>query len=58
MPLALRNFTWNSLRKWYEEESKSSVDDNMAASIKNIKSAGNQPQTVQVPNYVTKASKK
>ena len=58
MPLAIRNFTWNSLRKWYEEESKSSVDDNMAASIKNIKSAGNQPQKVQVPNYVTKASKK
>ncbi len=58
MPLALRNFTWNSLRKWYEEESKSSVDDNMAASIKNIKSAGNQPQKVQVPSYVTKVSKK
>lgn len=58
MPLALRNFTWNNLRKWYEEESKSSVDDNMAESIKNIKSAGNQPQKVQVPSYVTKVSKK
>jgi len=30
----------------------------MAESIKNIKSAGNQPQKVQVPSYVTKVSKK
>jgi hypothetical protein len=58
MPLALRNFTWNSLRKWYEEENKSSTDDNMATSIKNIKSAGTQAPKVQVPSYVTKASKK
>jgi hypothetical protein len=58
MPLALRTFTYNKLKKWYDEESKSSTDDNMAESIKNIKSAGNQPQKVQVPSYVTKVSKK
>jgi hypothetical protein len=58
MPLVLRNFTWNSLRKWYEEENRSSVDDNMAESIKNIKSAGDPSKKVQVPSYVTKVSKK
>jgi hypothetical protein len=46
------------VKKWYDEESKSSNDDNMAESIKNIKSAGNQSQKVQVPSYVTKVSKK
>ena len=58
MPLAIRNFTWNKIKKWYDEESKSSNDDNMAESIKNIKSAGNQSQKVQVPSYVTNVSKK
>ena len=23
MPLAIRNFTWNKIKKWYDEESKS-----------------------------------
>ena len=58
MPLALRTFTYNKLKKWYDEESKSSNDENMAESIKNIKSSGNQPQKVQVPSYVTKVSNK
>jgi hypothetical protein len=57
MPLWLRRFTYNKLREFYEK--KNEQPDTVAESIKNMKSAGATNNTkVQIPSYVTKASKK
>jgi hypothetical protein len=59
MPLWLRRFTYNKIYEHYEN--KNSKSDNVNESIKNMKSVGatnKTPQKIQVPSYVTKASKK
>ena len=57
MPLWLRRFTYNKLREFYEK--KNEQPDTVAESIKNMKSAGATNNTkVQIPSYITKASKK
>lgn len=57
MPLWLRRFTYNKLREYYEN--KNEQPDTVAESIKNLKSVGSVNNTkVQIPSYVTKASKK
>jgi len=57
MPLWLRRFTYNKLREFYEK--KNEQPDTVSESIKNMKSAGAVNNTkVQIPSYVTKASKK
>lgn len=57
MPVWLRRFTYNKILEHYEKKNKQ--PDTVAESIKNMKSAGavNSPK-VNVPSYVTKASKK
>jgi hypothetical protein len=57
MPIWLRNFTYNKIREFHEN--KNQPKDTVQESIKNMKSAGATANTkVQVPTYVTKASKK
>lgn len=38
LPLPLRNFIWNSIRKSYEDENKK--EDTVETSINNMKAAG------------------
>jgi len=57
MPLWLRRFTYNKIHEHYEK--KNEKTDNVDQSIKNMKAAGSVASNkVQVPTYVTKASKK
>jgi hypothetical protein len=57
MPIWLRNFTYNKIKEFHEK--KNTPKDTVQESIKNMKSAGATASTkVQVPTYVTKASKK
>jgi hypothetical protein len=57
MPLWLRRFTYNKIHEYYEK--KNEKTDNVDQSIKNMKAAGSVANNkVQVPTYVTKASKK
>ncbi len=58
MPIWLRRFTYNKIYEHYE--TKNNKTDNVEQSVKNMKSAGatsKTPQKIQVPSYVTKASK-
>ena len=57
MPLWLRKFTYNKIYEYHQ--SKNSQQDTVEQSIKTLKSAGatNSPK-INVPSYVTKASKK
>jgi hypothetical protein len=57
MPIWLRNFTYNKIREFHEK--KNQQKDTVQESIKNMKSAGaTADKKIQVPTYVTKASKK
>jgi hypothetical protein len=57
MPLWLRRFTYNKINEFYEK--KHEKTDTVDQSIKNMKAAGSVSNNkVQVPTYVTKASKK
>jgi hypothetical protein len=40
MPIFLRNFTWNKMKQWYEEQNKEGSDDVVSQSISNMKMAG------------------
>jgi hypothetical protein len=57
MPLWLRRFTYNKLTEFYDK--KNAPPDTVEQSIKTLKAAGATNSTkVNVPSYVTKASKK
>jgi hypothetical protein len=57
MPLWLRRFTYRKINEHYER--KNDTTDTVDQSIKNMKAAGAVSNNkVQVPTYVTKASKK
>ena len=57
MPIWLRKFTYNKIFEYYNK--KNQLPDTVNDSIKAMKSAGavNSPK-VNIPSYVTKASKK
>lgn len=58
MPIWLRRFIYNKIYEHYE--TKNNKTDTVEQSVKNMKSAGatsKTPQKIQVPSYVTKASK-
>ena len=57
MPVWLRRFTYNKILEHYEK--KNNTTNTVNDSIKSMKSVGavNSPK-VNVPSYVTKASKK
>lgn len=59
MPVWLRKYTFNKIREYYEKKNNAQKEDTVQQSIKNMKAAGAVNNTkVQVPTYVTKASKK
>lgn len=59
MPIWLRKFTFSKINKWYEEQNSESSTNNAEESIANMKAAGSvAKKEVNVPSYVTKASKK
>lgn len=60
MPLPLRTFTWNKIKKYYEEQNEAESEDVVAKSISNMRAAGSQnpPPNVNVPSYLSKMSKK
>ena len=55
MPIWLRNFTFRKIKQFYEDTSTN--NDTVEKSIAAMKAAG-ADQKVNVPSYVTKASKK
>jgi hypothetical protein len=59
MPVWLRQFTYKKILEHYEKKNSTSQTNTVEESIKAMKSAGavNSPK-VNVPSYVTKASKK
>jgi hypothetical protein len=56
MPIWLRNFTYNKINGFYQQQNKQ--DDNVKKSIENMKSAGAMSKKQTPPSYITKASKK
>jgi len=63
MPIWLRKYTFNEIKSFYEKKNNAENNDNVEKSIAAMKSAGatagNHPSSkIQVPSYVTKASKK
>ena len=54
MPIWLRNFTFNKIKQFYEDTSN---NDTVEKSIAAMKAAG-ADKKLNVPSYVTKASKK
>jgi hypothetical protein len=59
MPIWLRKFTWNAIANHYKEENQSSQESTVDESIANMRAAGAvAKKEVNVPSYVTKASKK
>ena len=52
MPIWLRNFTFNRIKEYYEEEKKS-----IEKQSKSLKPKNNKPFKI-TPNYTTKASNK
>ena len=59
MPLWLRKFTYNKIYEHYDAKNGKSQEDIVQESIKNMKSAGaTSAPKINVPSYVTKASKK
>ena len=56
MPIWLRNFTFNKLKSWYNEQQLQNGDDSWTQG--SAKEEASKNKKVQVPTYVTKASKK
>ena len=59
MPIWLRKFTYNKIYEYYTNKDSKKQGDVVNESIKAMKSANSVSKNqVQVPTYVTKASKK
>ncbi len=57
MPIWLRNFTYSKIKEFHEK--KNPQNDIVKESIQNLKSVGAVSDSkIQVPSYITKASKK
>jgi hypothetical protein len=55
MPIWLRNFTFKKIKQFYEDTGTN--NDTVEKSIAAMKAAGTD-QKVNIPSYITKASKK
>lgn len=64
MPIFIRTFTFNKMKKYFEEQNNSNSDDVVSKSIENMKSVGDmykkyQSQSPQKPQgYMSKVSQK
>jgi hypothetical protein len=56
MPIWLRNYTFHKLKDWYHQKNKNPNEDSWTKG--SVKEEASKNKQVQVPTYVTKASKK
>ena len=56
MPIWLRNYTFNKLKEYYNQLNKNPNEDSWTQGV--VKEEASKNKKVQVPTYVTKASKK
>ena len=56
MPIWLRIYTFNKLKDWYNQKNKNPNEDSWTQG--HVKEEASQNKKIQVPTYVTKASKK
>jgi hypothetical protein len=56
MPIWLRNYTFHKLKDWYDQSNKNPNEDSWTKG--SVKEEASKNKQVQVPTYVTKASKK
>lgn len=56
MPIWLRTYTFNKLKEWYNQSNVSKNEDSWTQG--SVKEEASKNKKVQVPTYVTKASKK
>jgi hypothetical protein len=56
MPIWLRNYTFNKLKEWYNQETKNPNEDSWTSGA--AKEEASKNKQIKVPTYVTKASKK
>ena len=56
MPIWLREYTFNKLKEHYSKSNKKSSEDSWTQGV--VKEEASKNKKVQVPTYVTKASKK
>lgn len=56
MPIWLRNYTFNKLKDWYHKSSSNKNEDSWTQG--SVKEEATKNKQIQVPTYVTKASKK
>lgn len=57
MPIWLRKFTFNKIKEWYYK-SKSKENEDSWVKDKEAKKVASQNKKINVPTYVTKASRK
>jgi len=58
MPIWLRKFTYNKLKKYYTKKSETDQEDNIQKSISAMKQAKIDNIIPKQPTYTTKVSKK
>jgi hypothetical protein len=56
MPIWLRNYTFNKLKEYYHQSNQNPNEDSWTQG--SIKEEASKNKKIQVPTYVTKASKK
>jgi hypothetical protein len=56
MPIWLRNYTFNKLKEYYHQSKQNPNEDSWTQG--HVKEEASQNKKIQVPTYVTKASKK
>jgi hypothetical protein len=56
MPIWLRNYTFNKLKEYYHQSTNTKNEDSWTQG--SVKEEASKNKQVQVPTYVTKASKK
>ena len=56
MPIWLREYTFHKLKDFYNQENKNPNEDSWVQG--NVKEEASKNKQIQVPTYITKASKK
>jgi len=57
MPIWLRKFTFHKIKEWYDSEKSTNNDDSWVGNSE-AKKVASSNKNINVPTYVTKASKK
>jgi hypothetical protein len=57
MPIWLRKFTFNKIKEWYDNQNPTNSENSWVGNSEAKKAAANN-KNINVPTYVTKASRK